>query len=225
MPAAFSGFPAEALKFLRDLQANNRREWFQPRKHEYEEYVKQPMIDLVLALGDELENYGVDLVTAPQKAIYRLYRDVRFSKDKSPYKAHVSAIFSPRGMQKHAGAALYFHVAPEEVFIAGGIYAPGPKELLAVRRLVAGEADRLREITGSRSFRRLFGEMGGEKLKRVPKGFPADHPERDLLVHKQFIVAAKLPVEIAETPKLYNQLVKRFRVLEPFVVFLNSPLV
>ena len=134
MPPPFPGFPAETLPFLRDLKANNKREWFQPRKPIYEEKVKAPLVELVLALGEELRDFGTDLVTAPDKAIYRIYRDVRFSKDKSPYKTHVAAVFSARGLEKHAGAGLYFHVSPDELLVGGGIYRPGSRELLAIRQ-------------------------------------------------------------------------------------------
>ena len=224
MADPFPGFPPQARNFLRDLKANNRREWFTPRKAVFEEQVKAPMIELVLALGEELRDFGLDLVTAPEKAIYRIYRDVRFSKDKSPYKTHVAAVFTPRGLPKHAGAGLYFHVAPEEVLVGGGIYAPGPKQLLAIRRMIAAQPDRLRGVLQHRGFRRLFGEMSGGKLKRVPKGFASDDPAADLLVYKQFLAGASLPADIVETPKLYRQIVKHFRGIEPFLVLLNSPL-
>ena len=224
MSTPFPGFPPEARQFLGDLKANNRREWFTSRKAVFEEKVKGPMIELVLALGEELQDFGVDLVTAPEKAIYRIYRDVRFSKDKSPYKTHIAAVFSPRGLPKHAGAGLYFHIGPEEILVGGGIYAPGPRELLAIRRLIASHPEWIRAILKGREFRRLFGEMSGETLKRAPKGFPTDHPAADLLVYKQFLAGAHLPVGIAETAKLYRQIMRHFRGLEALLIHLNSAL-
>ena len=224
MANSFPGFPPEARKFLRSLKAHNKREWFLPRKSVFDEQVKAPMIELVLALGDELRGSGFDLVTAPEKAIYRIYRDVRFSKDKSPYKTHIAAVFTPRDLPKHAGAGLYFHIGPDEVLVGGGIYAPGPKELLAIRQMLAARHQELRAVLTDRGFRGLFGEMSGEKLKRVPKGFVSDHPAADLLVYKQFLAGANLPADIVETPKLYRQIAKHFQAIEPFLVLLNSAL-
>ena len=220
----FPGFPPEARKFLRNLKSHNKREWFLPRKSVFEEQVKAPMIELVLALGEGLRASGLDLVTAPEKAIYRIYRDVRFSKDKSPYKTHIAAVFTPRNLPKHAGAGLYFHIGPDELLVGGGIYAPGPKELLAIRQMIAARHQELRAVLRDRTFRRLFGEMSGAKLKRVPKGFASDHPAADLLVYKQFLAGANLPIDIVETPKLYRQIVKHFQVIEPFLALLNSAL-
>ena len=224
MPARFSGFPPQTLQFLRDLKANNNRDWFHPRKALYEEHVKAPMVECVLALGEELSNFGNDLVTAPDKAIYRIYRDVRFSKDKSPYKTHVAAFFGPRGLDKHAGAGLYFHFSPDELLVGGGVYAPGSQQLLAIRQQIAAQHEKLRAILKDRTFRRLFGEMSGECLKRIPKGFPPDHPAADLLVYKQFLAGARLDPKVVETPRFFKQLVRSFRAVEPFIVFLNSPL-
>ncbi len=196
MPSRFPGFPPETLQFLRDLKANNNRDWFQPRKAAYEECVKAPMIECVQALGEELSDFGNALVTAPDKAIYRIYRDVRFSKDKSPYKTHVAAVFSPQGRDKHVAAGLYFHFSPDELLVGGGIYAPGSQELLAIRRMIAADHKKLRTILNERTFRSRFGEMSGERLKRVPKGFAPDHPAADLLLYKQFLAGAQLDPKI-----------------------------
>jgi uncharacterized protein (TIGR02453 family) len=224
MPARFPGFPPETLQFLRDLKANNNRDWFQPRKAVYEQCVKAPMVECVQALGEELTDFGDALVTAPDKAIYRIYRDVRFSKDKSPYKTHVAAVFSPRGHEKHAAAGLYFHFSPDELLVGGGIYAPGSQELLAIRRMIAADHKKLRTILNGRAFRTTFGEMSGERLKRIPKGFSPDHPAADLLLYKQFLAGAQLDPKLVETPKFFAELVKHFRAIEPFIVFLNSGL-
>ena len=224
MPTRFPGFPPETLPFLRDLKANNNRDWFQPRKPLYEEKVKAPMVELVLALGEELRDFGTELVTAPDKAIYRIYRDVRFSKDKSPYKTHVAAVFSARGLDKHASAGLYFHFSPDELLVGGGIYRPGSRELLAIRQRIATDHEALRAICKDRTFRRFFGQITGERLKRIPKGFAPDHPTADLLVYKQFLATGQLDPAITETPKLFQELVKRFRAIEPLIVFLNSAL-
>ena len=220
----FPGFPPEGLTFLRDLKLNNNRDWFQSRKQIYEEKVRGPMLELVTALGEEISEFAPEMVTDPKKAVYRIYRDVRFSPDKSPYKTHIAAVFSPRGLEKHSGAGMYFHISVDEVLVGGGIYAPGSAELLAVRTHLAGNANGLRSILRERQFRSLFKEMTGEQLKRMPKGFSADDPAAGFLVYKQYLAGTLLPPDVVTTPKLFRDLVKHFRAITPFLRFLNAPL-
>jgi uncharacterized protein (TIGR02453 family) len=224
MPARFPGFPSVGLTFLRDLKANNDRDWFTPRKMVYEQTVKRPMTELVLALGEAFQEFAPDMVVDPAKCIYRIYRDVRFSNDKSPYKTHVAASFYPRGIPKHAGAGYYVHIAPEEVLIGGGAYMPGGPELLAIRQKITAMPEEIRAIIANRNFKKLFGELEGEKLKRLPKGFSPDDPAADLLVYKQFLASVTLPAEAATEKKFFNELVKCFKGITPLIEFLNAPL-
>jgi uncharacterized protein (TIGR02453 family) len=224
MAARFPGFPAVGLTFLRDLKANNNREWFTPRKMVYEQTVKRPMTELVLALAEEFRTFAPDVIADPAKCIYRIYRDVRFSNDKSPYKTHVAASFYPRGIPKHAGAGYYVHIAPEEVLIGGGVYMPGSQELFAIRQKIAAKPEAIRVIVADRNFKKLFGELEGEKLKRVPKGFAPDDPAADLLVHKQFLASVTLPAEAATEKKFFTELVKYFKAISLLIDFLNEPL-
>src|SRR5437868_10275689 len=110
MKSGFDGFPPEGMVFLRALKRNNDREWFQPRKHIYEEKVKAPMVELITALMREMRQFAPDYVDDPKKAIFRIYRDTRFSKDKAPYKTHVAAVMHRRGMSKHGGAGFYVSI-------------------------------------------------------------------------------------------------------------------
>ena len=117
---AIPHFPSEGLQFLRSLKRNNKRDWFQERKQTYEEFVRAPMEAIVEALAPELERFAPDIAASTKLSLFRIYRDTRFSKDKSPYKTHVAASFPPTGMAKHQGAGFYFHIAPTEFFIGGG---------------------------------------------------------------------------------------------------------
>jgi uncharacterized protein (TIGR02453 family) len=224
MPPQFPGFPPEARQFLRRLKTHNTREWFQAHKEIYDHKIKTPMAELVLVLGEALREIAPELDTDPKKAMYRIYRDVRFSRDKSPYKTQVAAKFGPRGVGKYMGGGTYFHFSGDEVLVGGGIYAPGPQELLAVRQYIAEHDEEYRRITAGKKFRRVFKEVEGEKLKRMPKGFPADHPAADLLLYKQFLVFTYLPAEIVETPKFAKEVLKHFELMLPFLRFLNRPL-
>jgi len=224
MTATFAGFPPEALTFLRKLKRNNKREWFQKNKETYDQKVKAPMVELVGALGREMKQFAPEMITDPAKAIYRIYRDTRFSPDKTPYKTHIAAVFTPRGQEKHNCAGLYFHVSTTEVEIAGGVYMPAPDTLRAIREHIAGHHKKLRSIIEAPEFRRLFGELWGERLTRVPKGFAADHPAADLLRYKQMLADVSKPPELAESPKLLATLVATFQGMLPLIRFLNDPL-
>src|ERR1041385_165329 len=174
--AGFPGFPAEGMAFLRALQKNNRREWFQPRKQIYEEQVKAPMIELVRRVTAAMLDFAPDYVREPEKAVFRIYRDTRFSKDKTPYKTHIAAVFHRRGMEKESGGGLYFAISPKEVEVAGGNFMSASPTLLAVRTHLAEHHETFRELIRDRALRRLLGDMQGEQLTRPPKGFCAEHP-------------------------------------------------
>jgi len=224
MNPGFAGFPPEGIKFLRSLKRHNTREWFQPRKEIYEAKVKAPMLELVTALMQRLADFAPDYVADPNKAIYRIYRDTRFSKDKTPYKTHIAAIFKHRDLEKHSGAGFYFSVAPEEIEVGGGVYMPMPEHLLAIRNYLAENHEEFRRIAAARDVRRLFGDVTGDSLSRVPKGFAADHPAADLLRMKQFLLFRTLEASLATTPKLFREVLSRFQVMAPFLEFLNRPL-
>jgi uncharacterized protein (TIGR02453 family) len=221
----FGGFPAEGMQFLRALKRNNRREWFQPRKHIYDAQVKAPMTELIAALTAEMMKFAPEYVAEPAKAIYRIYRDTRFSKDKTPYKTHVAAVFPRQGLEKHGCAGLYFSVSPFECEVAGGVYMPGPDQLLAIRNHLAENHRKFSSIVRAGKLRSLMGELHGEQLARAPKGFPCDHPAADLLRYRQWLFYVTLDPALATTPKLLPEVRKRFEVMMPVIGFLNAPLV
>ena len=222
MRSGFPGFPAEGLAFFAALQRNNRREWFQPRKAIFETQLKQPMRELVGAVNTAMTRFAPDYVTDPDKAIYRIYRDTRFSKDKTPYKDHIAASFSRRGDK--AGAGYYFAVSHKEVAIGGGLYMPEAETLLAIRERLAERHQEFRKIAAAPAVRRLFVEVQGERLTRVPKGYAPNHPAADLLRLKQYLLYVELPPALATTPAVYTEVVRHFRAITPFVEFLNAPL-
>jgi len=224
MRSGFPGFPPEAMTFWRGLIGHNTREWFQPRKQIYEEKVKAPMVALVTELNRAMMEFAPDYVTDAAKAIYRIYRDVRFSADKTPYKTHIAASFGRHGLAKLGAAGYYLAVSHKGVDVDGGIYMPLPETLLAVRTRIAGRPADFRRIVEARAVRRLFGAMQGEQLSRVPKGFRAEDPAAGLLRFKQFLLFTTLDAAIVTTPELFGELEKRFRAMAPFLEFLNAPL-
>lgn len=225
MRAGFPGFPPQALTFFRGLARNNRRDWFLAHQAVYRESVQRPMVELVEALNAALVEFDPACVTDPRKAIYRFYRDVRFSADKSPYKTHLAASFWRRGMPRHAGAGYYFSVSAKEIEVGGGIYLAPPDTLVAMRRHFALHHQEFRALTRARRLRTLFGEVQGERLTRTPKGYPSDHPAADLLRYRQCYLFTTLDAALATTPRLFTELVRHFRAMTPFIEFLNTPLV
>jgi uncharacterized protein (TIGR02453 family) len=222
MTSRFPGFPPEALRFFRGLARNNKREWFLPRKPLFEEKVKEPMRQLVDALNIALHDFAPEYETDPDKAIFRIYRDVRFSRDKKPYKEHIAATFHRRGTTSHGQAGYYVAISHKEVAIGGGVYAPEPPELLAIRQRIAKRYEEFRRILAARLVSKLLGNLHGDQLSRVPRGFEADHPAADLLRFKYYILYAELKPSLATSPKLYTQIVDRFRVMVPFLQFLTE---
>jgi uncharacterized protein (TIGR02453 family) len=211
-------FPPEAITFLKGLEKNNTRDWFQPRKEIFETKLKEPMLEFVETINAELLKFAPEHITEPKKAVYRIYRDTRFSKDKTPYKTHLGAIFPRRGLGKDAGAGYYFHVSAKEVGVACGAYAPGPEQLLKIRHFLAENHKMLpKSIPG-------MGSLQGSTLQRVPKGFDAQHPAADLIKKKQWYWWVELDASLATSPKLKAEIVKRFRAMAPVIELLNKPL-
>ena len=218
----FPGFSPDALKFLRSLKRNNRREWFQPRKEIFETKLKAPMVELVEAINAELLDFAPEHITDPKKAVYRIYRDTRFSADKTPYKTHIAAIFPDRSLGKQSAAGFYFHLNEKSVGIAAGSYMPGPDELRAVRTWLAENHAAFRKAT--RGPEKLLGKLEGSSVTRMPKGFDASHPAEDLIRMKQWLYWVELDAKLATTPRLLPELVKRFRAAAPVIAMLNAPL-
>ena len=217
-------FTQETLTFLRQLARHNDRDWFREHRDDYERHVRGPMIALVEQLATDLPAIAPDLVANRKTSVYRIYRDTRFSANKAPFKTHVAAIFPHRALPKHEGAGLYVHVAADQVFVGGGLYRPQPRQLHRLREHVAANSERLQTLTGAPAFRRNFGELSGARLKRVPRGFPADHPAGDLLRLKQFLAGCERPPEFATGPRFYPSLLRLFAHLAPLIDFLNGPL-
>jgi uncharacterized protein (TIGR02453 family) len=219
-----SPFTKKTLSFLRALKRNNDREWFKARKADYETHVRAPMIDLLGRLAADFRSFAPELVSDPRVSLYRIYRDTRFSEDKTPLKTHAAAHFPHRALGKAGGGGLYLEVAPTWVWIGGGLYMPETHELSAIRAHIATSHRALRRIVESRTFVSTVGELHGEQLTRVPRGYPRDHPAAHYLRFRQFLAGREYPAEFAFDPKFYRELVTVFRHVAPLVRFLNTPI-
>lgn len=219
-------FNAEALKFLRGLKRNNDREWFEARREIYERELKKPLLALVERITDAMTEFAPAHVRPAEKSVMRIYRDTRFSADKSPYKTHVSAWWTRSGLEKTSGGGYYFHFAPTEVLVAAGIYMPQREQLMAIRRQLLERHEEFRSLLNDKKLRKVMDlDLDAQALSRPPKGFPKDHPGMDLIRQQQWGVVARLPVEAALQSSLPREVITRFRLAAPIVEFLNRPFV
>jgi len=227
----FKGFDPEAIHFLLELSVHNERSWFQPRKQDYERLLKEPLEALCFALAERFAARGIPL-TADERSPFRIYRDVRFSKDKSPYKTHISASF-PYVLRDASGAVEasedrshgvggYFHFEPDEFYIGGGMWHPERPRLQAWRALVDREPETVHAATDDPGFVKAFGSVDGDRLVRVPPGFPADHPEAELLRLKDVTFGRRLTDDEALSPNLPEIMADDFAVATPAMRLLAS---
>ena len=219
-----SPFTRKTLAFLRALKRNNDREWFRLRKPQYEQHVREPMIELLGRLAADLAGFAPELISDPRVSLYRIYRDTRFSHDKSPLKTHVAAHFPAKGFPRNEGSGLYLELAPTWVWIGGGLYMPSASDLRLVRAHIAEHHRRLHRIVTGSPFRSRVGALGGELLARVPRGYRPDHPAAYYLRFKQFLAGREFRAEFATTPRFYPTLLGIFRAVAPLVRFFNAPL-
>jgi len=213
-------FTRRTLSFLRALKRHNDRDWFRARRQEYEQHVRGPMVACIERLAEDFRTFAPNLIASERVSLYRIYRDTRFSADKSPLKTHVATVFPWRGLAKHEGAGLYFHVAPDGVWAGGGMYMPHTSQLQLVREHIALHHRRLRAIVGKASFRKKVAALEGEKLSRVPRGFPKDHPAAEYLKYRQFLAGREYPPSFATSPRFYPTLLALFREIAPLCAFL-----
>jgi uncharacterized protein (TIGR02453 family) len=217
-------FTKDTLKFLRALKRNNDREWFRSRKADYERHVREPMIAVIEQLAMDLPRLAPELVASPKSSLYRIYRDTRFSDDKTPLKTNAAAVFPWKGLARHEGAGLYFEIAPGWVWIGGGMYAPQPPQLVKVRTHIVETWPEIRKITRAKAFVGRVDALQGERITRVPRGFPPDHASAEFLKQRQFLAAREFPAELATSDTFYSTLLGTFSAIVPLVRFLNTPL-
>jgi len=217
-------FDPNALRFLRALKRHNDREWFKARKDVYETSVRRPMVDVIERLAGDFRGFAPELVVSPQKSLYRIYRDTRFSENKAPLKTHVAAGFPWRGLPRHEGAGLYFEVAGGWVWAGGGMWAPQPPQLHRVREHISNTYPEIQRISRTRTFRRDLGDLQGDRLSRVPRGFKKDDPAAEYLKYYRFVAGREFPASLATSAEFYPTLLRTFRALMPLVRFLNEPL-
>jgi len=209
------------LNFLSQLKENNNREWFQENKHLYEN-AKSKFEEFVNILIPKIKEFDKTIdVNSAKECTFRIYRDVRFSKNKEPYKPNMGAYIA-KGGKKSKYAGYYIHIEPEASFAGGGIYCPQPKELKAVRSDIFDDSNKIKSILCKKDFSKMFPEMYGDKLKTAPRGFPKDFPDIGLLNFKSYVVVKNVSNEELLATKLLDNLLKIFKTQKPFNDYLNK---
>ncbi len=205
------------LDFLSQLRDNNNREWFAEHKTDYE----AAKLHFETFIEDVIMNFAPveDLLgLSPNDCTFRIYKDVRFSKDKSPYKINFACVFG-RGGRKHAHFPYFLHIQPGHSFMGGGVYMPDPTQLKRIRQTIDEDPRALKTILTDKRFQKAFGDMGGEKLKTAPKGYPADHPDLMLLQHKQFLASRNFTDAEVSSPKFVKQFIGQCIALKSFLEY------
>ena len=218
----FPGFPLEMLHFFDRLAKNNNREWFAKNKPKYEEHVLGPALAFVEAMRTPLAKVSPKFLAVPKRqggSVMRIYRDVRFSKDKRPYKTNLGIHFRhEKGKDVHA-PGFYFHVDNDEVFLGAGIWHPDSPALKKIRRAIDKRPDEWKKAKSGKAFNSRY-ELGGDSLVRPPKGYDAEHPLIEDLKRKDHIAVTHLDHEVLLSPEVVKETAAAFRAAKNYVAFL-----
>jgi uncharacterized protein (TIGR02453 family) len=209
----------ETEQFLIDLKENNNRSWFNANKAQYQKALNNTA-EFSDALLVELKKEDKIETLSGKKALFRIYRDVRFSKDKSPYKNHFAGGFKRATNALRGG--YYFHLEPKSIFVAGGFWGPNKEDLLHIRKQIQADPQLLRNILSNSQFIEYFKELKGETLKTAPKGFNKNDPSVDLLRFKQFLLVRELDSELFTSTELLSEVLKTFKAMRPFFDYMSE---
>jgi uncharacterized protein (TIGR02453 family) len=232
MLSTFQGFGRGALTFLRQLKRNNRREWFQANREAYDSEILEPLRLLVEEVDVRFGHFAPEFIGDPKRSIFRIYRDIRFSKDKSPYKTHAASWFKHRnaghgvGSETHGGGAgFYFHLEPGGSMVAGGIWMPPRPTLNQLRDSIATKPAEFAKSMSATGFKRRYGKLSEEAmLTRLPRGFAPGHPAEKWLRYQSFTVHAMLSDSEVLDRRVVDCIERDFKTMLPLVRWLNGAL-
>ncbi len=212
------------IKFLKDLNKNNNRDWFQENKKRYETSVKKPFEELVTTVVEKIQAFDPEVQIEPKKAIFRIYRDVRFSKDKSPYKTHVGAAISPRGRKFMNDPGYYLHISGGSVMLGGGAYGLDKEGLYNLRQHIINHPKEFKKLISRKTFADKFGELRGEKNKRLPVEFREAAETQPLLFNKQFYFMSELKPSTTTEKDFVKTILSYYKAATPLNEFFRSGL-
>jgi len=219
-----SYFTSKYLDFFKSLAANNHKEWFDANRVNYLKNVKEPFLLFVEALIAETSKIDSEINILPKDAVFRINRDVRFSKDKSAYKLQMAAIISKYGKKDNAYPGLYLEFGPEKLGVYGGLYSPTTQELAKVREAIVNNFEQFNQLVSSEIFKKYFDEIRGAKNKRIDKKFAEKALLQDLLLNKQWYYMANLDAEIIVSPQLMPIIIEHFKAMKALNDFFKRAL-
>jgi uncharacterized protein (TIGR02453 family) len=222
----FRGFPTGTLRFLRELEQHNDRAWFAEHKDRYEELVREPALDFIATMSPQLFGISEHFVALPKKvggSLMRVYRDVRFSKDKTPYKTNIGIQFRHELAADVHAPGYYLHIDNGGCFLAAGVWRPESSALAKIRKRISEQPAQWRKAHAGRAFKSCY-TLGGDSLQRPPRGFAVDDPAIEDLKRKDFIALADFPARAARSADFVKTVACTYRKATPFMVFLCAAL-
>ena len=222
----FRGFGPETFRFLEELEQNNERPWFNEHKHRYEESVLEPALDFIAAMGPRLAGISDHFLAIPKRtggSLMRVYRDTRFSKDKTPYKTNIGIQFRHERAKDVHAPGFYVHVSLEGCFLAVGMWHPARDALEGIRAAIIERPSKWRKARDDRGFRACF-EIAGRSLKRPPRGYPSDHPYIEDLKRTDHIASRDVSRSEASGADFVDGVAERFAASKPYLGFLCDAL-
>jgi len=204
-----------SFDFLKELEKNNNREWFTENKERFKSHETAVKAFYNAAMENLNKHDQIEKLK-----IFRIYRDVRFSKDKTPYKAHFAGSFSRMGLERRGG--YYLRIKPGETFLAAGFWQPNKEDLLRIRKELELDASEFRTVVNKKSFKEVWGELQGETLKTAPKGFDKEHPDIDLLRYKQFIFTRNFTDKEVLSKNFLDEVDSSFKAIRPYFDLMSS---
>ncbi|MEM6331259.1 MAG: DUF2461 domain-containing protein [Planctomycetota bacterium] len=219
---AFAGFPLGMLHFFEELARHNNKKWFDTNKQRYETLVREPALQFIAAMAGPLNKVSPHFVAAPKKvggSLMRVHRDVRFSRDKTPYKTNLGIQFRHEAGKDVHCPGFYLHVDTEQVFLGAGVWHPESAALAAIREAIDEDPAAWKRAKSGKAFRTAF-RLGGDSLKRAPRGYDPEHPQIDDLKRKDHIAIAQLDHDLLFEPGLPKTIAAKLRASRAYVAFL-----
>ena len=221
---AFDGFPSDFFAFFRELKANNERPWFEANKQRYKDSVQAPMSDFIAAMQPRLAKISKHFIADPKPnggSMFRIYRDVRFAKDKRPYKEHAACHFRHAGGRDVHAPGFYMHFGDDQVYFGGGMYMPDPPALAKIRDAIVSRPAAWKAMKADKAFAKTFGGLGGDHvLSRPPRGYDPAHPLIEDIKRKSFFAMHHADLKLARTAKLPDVVAETFKAAAPLMKFL-----
>ncbi len=222
----FEGFTEDTIRFLRGLKKNNKKEWFEAHRNTYEEDLREPCKRFVSAMGRALAEAKLPLISDLKRSLFRINRDIRFSKDKSPYKTHIGIVFPMQETKEDEWSGMYLGFEPAgkndvKAYVGGGAYMPSSPYLKRIRKKIDRQYNELEKLAADKNFKKEYSKgIIGESLKRMPQGYEEGHPAADWLKMKSYTFGSDLTKKELLSPNLPKILIQKIKAAQPVLNFL-----